>query len=79
MLAVVLLTQQLEGNFLQPVVLGRTTALHPLVTMLAVVAGGAFGGVIGMLLAVPLAAGAIATVRALRRAGWPDSRPTPGG
>jgi predicted PurR-regulated permease PerM len=78
MLAVVLLTQQIEGNFLQPVVLGRTTALHPLVTMLAVVAGGAFGGVIGMLLAVPLAAGAIATVRALRRAGWPDG-PTPGG
>ncbi len=41
MLAVVLLTQQLEGNLLQPVVLGRTTQLHPLVTMLAVVAGGA--------------------------------------
>lgn len=79
MLAVVLLVQQLEGNFLQPVVLSRTTALHPLVTMLSVVAGGAFGGVIGMLLAVPMTAGAVAAVRALRRFGWPDGNPTPTG
>lgn len=71
MLVVVLVVQQLEGNLLQPVILGRTTALHPLVTMLAVVAGGAFGGVIGMLLAVPVTAGATAAVRALRQAGWP--------
>ncbi|HEX7132143.1 MAG TPA: AI-2E family transporter [Iamia sp.] len=79
MLVVVLVVQQLESNFLQPVVLGRTTALHPLVTMLVVVAGGAFGGIVGMLLAVPLTAGAVAAVRALRRAGWPDDGPTPVG
>ncbi len=71
MLVVVLIVQQVEGNLLQPVIIGRTTALHPLVTMLAVVAGGAFGGVIGMLLAVPLTAGATAAVRSLRQAGWP--------
>lgn len=72
MLVVVLVVQQIEGNLLQPLVLGKATALHPLVTMLAVVAGGAAAGVVGMLVAVPLTAGAVAATRELRAAGWLD-------
>lgn len=55
-LGVVLLVQQLEGNVLQPVIQGRGLQLPPAVVMLAVTAGGSFAGIIGALLAVPVAA-----------------------
>ncbi|MEJ5945001.1 AI-2E family transporter [Pseudokineococcus basanitobsidens] len=55
-LAVVLLVQQLEGNVLQPLLVGKTLALHPAVVILAVTAGGTIAGIIGAFLAVPLAA-----------------------
>ncbi|GAA4266638.1 AI-2E family transporter [Frondihabitans peucedani] len=54
--AVVVLVNQLEGNFLQPVVMGRTLKLHPLVILIALTAGTILGGIVGAILSVPLAA-----------------------
>jgi len=53
---VVILVNQLEGNLLQPVVMGRSVSLHSLVILLALAAGTILGGIIGGILAVPIAA-----------------------
>ena len=57
--------QQVEGNLLQPLIMGRQVELHPAVTLLAVVGGGAVAGIVGAFLAVPTAA---VTRRVLRYA-----------
>lgn len=51
-----LVIQQVEGDVLQPVVVGRTVKLHPVVILLALTAGGIIAGVVGAFLAVPVAA-----------------------
>lgn len=48
--------RQIEDQLVMPLVLGRAIALHPIVVIFAVLAGGALAGVIGTLLAVPVAA-----------------------
>jgi predicted PurR-regulated permease PerM len=48
--------QQVENNVLQPFVYNRTVALHPLVVLVAVLIGGSQLGVLGALLAIPVAA-----------------------
>ncbi len=55
-IVVVIAVNQLEGNFLSPVVLGKSIKLHPLVVLLALTAGTILGGIIGTLLSVPLTA-----------------------
>jgi predicted PurR-regulated permease PerM len=55
-LGVVILVQQLESNFLQPVVVGRYVQLHPAAVLLAVGVGAVLYGVAGAMLAVPLTA-----------------------
>jgi putative heme transporter len=60
-LGVVVAVQQLEGNVLQPFVVGRAVNLHPVVVLLAVSVGAVLWGVAGALLAVPIAA-ALSTV-----------------
>ena len=52
-LAVVLVVQQLEGNWLSPQMMSDATRLHPVVVLLCIMMGGAVGGVAGILLAVP--------------------------
>ncbi|WP_114423727.1 AI-2E family transporter [Nocardioides houyundeii] len=49
----VLIVQQLEGNVLQPILVGRTLDMHPALVILAVTAGGSLAGIIGTFLAVP--------------------------
>lgn len=56
MLAIVLGVQQLEGNVLQPLLLGHAVSLHPVAVLLAVTAGSLAAGIVGALLAVPFAA-----------------------
>ncbi|CAA9528722.1 MAG: hypothetical protein AVDCRST_MAG85-3476 [uncultured Solirubrobacteraceae bacterium] len=51
----VLVVQQLEGNVLYPVIVGRTLKLHPVVVLLAVTIGGVLYGIAGAALAVPIA------------------------
>ena len=53
---VTILVQQIEGDVLQPVVLGRAVNLHPLVILLSLTAGAIIAGIAGAFLAVPLAA-----------------------
>ncbi|WP_298040395.1 AI-2E family transporter [uncultured Microbacterium sp.] len=55
---IVVLVNQLEGNFLQPVVMARSLKLHALVILLALTAGTILGGIVGAVLSVPLAAAA---------------------
>ena len=50
------LVQQLEGNVLQPVIVGAAVRLHPLAIVFAVTAGGILWGIAGAFLAVPLVA-----------------------
>lgn len=53
---IVIVVNQLEGDFLQPVVMGRTLRLHPLVILVALTAGTVLAGLTGAILAVPIAA-----------------------
>ena len=55
-LALIVGIQQVEGNVLAPVVLGRQVEIHPLAVLVAIVAGAAVLGVFGAIVAVPLAA-----------------------
>ena len=50
-----MLVNQLEGNLLQPVIMGRTLSLHPLVILLALTAGTILGGILGAILSTPTA------------------------
>lgn len=54
--AVMLGYQQLENNFLQPLVYRRTISVHPLLVIVAVLIGAGLLGVLGALLAIPVAA-----------------------
>jgi len=55
-IAVVVLVNQLEGNLLQPVLMGHTLRLHGLVILVALTAGTVLGGIVGAVIAVPLTA-----------------------
>lgn len=54
--AIVVVVNQVEGDFLQPIVMGRTLQLHPLVILFALTAGTVLAGLTGAVLAVPIAA-----------------------
>ncbi|MET4782214.1 AI-2E family transporter [Glaciihabitans sp. UYNi722] len=53
---VVVVVQQIEGNFLSPFVMGKSLKLHGLVVILALTAGTILGGIFGTLISVPAAA-----------------------
>lgn len=55
-LAAFVVIQQLEGNVVYPIVVGRKVQLHPLATLLLVTSGAVLFGIAGAFLAVPLAA-----------------------
>ena len=54
--AIVLAVQQLESNLLQPVIMRRAVALHPVVVLSVLTAGTLLVGIVGAFLAVPIAA-----------------------
>ena len=47
--------QQLENQVLTPLVLGKTTGLHPVIVVISLLIGGKLAGILGVLLAVPVA------------------------
>jgi predicted PurR-regulated permease PerM len=51
-----LVFQQLDGNFIEPRIMKSSLKISPILVILAVVVGGAYFGIIGMFLAVPIAA-----------------------
>ena len=56
LLGAVIVVQQLEGNLLQPLVMGRALSMHPAVIVLSVTMGTLVAGVLGALVAVPVVA-----------------------
>ncbi len=52
----ILILQQLDGNFIGPMILGERTGLSPIMVIIAVVIGGGLFGVLGMLFCVPFVA-----------------------
>lgn len=52
---ILLVIQQIDANIIYPKVVGSTTGLHPLFVLLAVSIAGSFFGIVGMILAVPVA------------------------
>ncbi len=76
-LAIIVVVQQLEGNVFQPMVQSRGLGLHAAVILLAVTLGGSLAGVVGALLAVPVAA-LIAVFWNYLREQLSDAPPEPG-
>lgn len=65
-LALNVVVQQVEGNVLEPLVVGRATQLHPLAILVALTAGAVTFGILGAFLAVPVAASVARVVGYLR-------------
>ena len=55
---IVVAVNQLEGNFLQPFLMGRSMKLHAFAVLIALTVGTVLGGIVGAILAVPLTAAA---------------------
>ena len=55
-LIAIIAVQQLEGHVLQPLVMNRAVRLHPLAIVLVVAAGSLIAGLVGAVVAVPIAA-----------------------
>ena len=72
MVAGVVVVNQVEGNILQPFLLGRAVSLHPLATLLGLTAGATISGVLGALLSIPVMAFLAAFVKAMR---YPEQVP----
>lgn len=60
-LIVIVVIQFLEGNFLQPLIMSKTTKLHPVTIMLGLLVFGYFFGIVGMLISTPV----IATIKTI--------------
>jgi predicted PurR-regulated permease PerM len=75
-LAIVIAVQQIEGNLLQPLILGRATSLHPLAVVASLIAGGTLLGLVGAFIAVPVVASAWQAIMYLRDpSGVPEPDP----
>lgn len=51
-----IITQQLDGNVLQPKLMGESFKMSPLLIIISITVGGAFAGVFGMIAAIPIVA-----------------------
>ena len=79
MLIIVLAVQQLEGQILQPLIMGPALRIHPLAVVLSIAAGGYLAGIAGVLFAVPVVAFTNVVIRYLAAGDWrgdPDALPT---
>ncbi|WP_127499360.1 AI-2E family transporter [Actinoplanes solisilvae] len=66
-LGAVILVQQVEGHILQPLIMGRAVAIHPLAVIVGIASGVVLAGIVGALIAVPLIAVLNTGVRRLTR------------
>jgi predicted PurR-regulated permease PerM len=55
-IVVLVVVQQIDGTLIAPRVVGNSVGLHPVFVMLSIIIGGAYLGLLGMLIAVPTAA-----------------------
>lgn len=56
MLIVVIILQQIDANIINPKIIGQSLKISPLLVIFAITVGGAYFGILGMFLAVPLIA-----------------------
>lgn len=56
MLIVVIILQQIDANIINPKIVGQSLKISPLLVLFSVTIGGAYFGMLGMFLAVPVAA-----------------------
>lgn len=56
MAIVVIILQQIDANIINPKIVGNSLKISPLLVMFAITVGGAYFGMLGMFLAVPVAA-----------------------
>lgn len=61
----VVIVQQIEGDVLSPLVLGKSLRLHPLVVLLSLAVGTVVAGIVGAFVAVPLTAVAVSVTKSL--------------
>lgn len=64
---ILVVEQQLENHVLQPLIVGRALAFHPLAIILVLAVGGVLGGIAGAAVAVPLTAVIYRALPELRR------------
>lgn len=70
--------QVVDGMFLAPVVLGRAIKLKPITVIVAILAGGSLAGVLGMVLAVPVAGIARSILEIIKRSpAYREEKPAP--
>ncbi len=55
-LVLIVAVQQVEGNVLQPMIMRRAVALHPIVVLTALAVGATLAGIVGAFLSLPIAA-----------------------
>jgi predicted PurR-regulated permease PerM len=68
-----ILYQQLENHLLQPVILARTVQLNPLMVLVSILIGVELAGILGALLAIPIAG----MVQIIARDVWDERRGRP--
>ncbi|MFG1950509.1 AI-2E family transporter [Micromonospora sp. NPDC048830] len=74
-LGVVIGVQQVEGHVLQPLIMGRAVAIHPLAVIIGIAGGVVLAGITGALVSVPLIAVLNTAVRRLAARTVPDTPP----
>ncbi|MBX4204770.1 MAG: AI-2E family transporter [Candidatus Doudnabacteria bacterium] len=52
-----IVVQELEGHVLVPIIMSKSVGLNPVMIILAILVGGTLGGIVGALIAVPIASG----------------------
>ena len=65
-LIVIFVLSQLEGNFLQPFLMGSALNIHGLIIILAITVGTVLAGIVGAILSVPIAAAGWAVIKIFR-------------
>lgn len=53
-MALYLIVQQFENSLIVPIIMKRAVGLNPIMTLIALIMGGRIGGILGVLLAIPL-------------------------
>ncbi len=77
LLVLMLIANGIVNNFLRPIVYGRSVHLHPAIMIIAIPAGAAIAGIVGVFAAIPVTAFAVAIGGALVDALEPDTGPRP--
>lgn len=78
LLAVLVVEDLLEGHVYQPLIMGRTVKLHPVIILIALTAGSVLAGIIGAIISIPIAAATSAAVKYVKGVEDIHGDPVPG-